>query len=245
MKTVRTIRNEMSTKRNYINVGLSLSLLFSVFTSIVPAMAEEGMSATAAGLGLDQDSLLPPEVVPLDPSVASRMSQSQAQSRAADMNASAPGLSNTPGLSNGSPGQAPAAPGMTAQEFRKAAFDSLYNQGTLPPSALNQNPSLQAMQGQMGQMPGQNPMNGQLHQSTWSGQGVPQQQTLTGSVSQPKQNNKLKKVSHVLNTATALGGGVLVGALMFRGASSPSAALGMGLLGAGVLNYGLRNAFRF
>ncbi|HEY9775058.1 MAG TPA: hypothetical protein V6C81_14940 [Planktothrix sp.] len=242
MKTVRTIAAATSTKRNLI-IGLSLSLLLSVCTSIVPAVADEGLSATAGALGMDGDSLLPPEVVPLDPSAASRMSQSQAQSRANDMTASTPGLANP---SNAAPSLG--APGMTAQDYRKAAFDSLYNQGTLPTSATN--PSFGAMQGQMGQLNNNtnSAPNGQLHQSAWAGANSPAQpQTLTGNVSQPRQANKtLKNAGRMLGAATSVAGGVAIGALMFRnGASSSAASLGLGLMGASLINAGLRGALRF
>jgi len=219
---------------------------------VAPVSAQD-----ASGLGLDQDSLLPPEVVPLDPASATQMSNSQAQSRAADM-ASAPGLS--------SPSASPAnmlpqnSGGSSAQDFRRDAFNSLYNQGSLPQQ--NSMPGLQGMQGQqMGATPGQlgapgTPIPGSMPgqpsnvgQSPWmAANGAPQQQTLTGAANSTSQhgNAKFNTAKHVLGTAAGFGGGMFVGAMMMsRGSSSPAAAMGMGLLGAGMLNYGLRNAFRF
>ncbi len=170
--------------------------------------------------------------------------------------ASAPGLSSP----QASPGNmlSQSGGGSSAQDFRKDAFNSLYNQGSLP--AAQQNPGLQGMQGQMGSTPGQlgngalpGSMPGQqsnLGQSPWmAANGAPQQQTLMGGVQNPPSqhgNAKFNTAKHVLSTAAGFGGGMMVGAMMFsRGSSSPAAAMGMGLLGAGMLNYGLRNAFRF
>jgi hypothetical protein len=244
MSTVRTTRKTMSNPRNLICVGLSLGLLISLSTSFVPAFADEGLSAQAAGLGLDQDSLLPPEVVPLDASAASKMAQSEAQSRAADMTSNPTGTSTgySPASNQSAPGMSPAAQGMSAQDFRKAAFDSLYNQGTPPANFLTQqNPNLLPQQPQSGQMP--NYLGG-THQSGWQGaNSPPQTQMLTGSASKPKKpNEKVKAISRLLATTVTVGGTVLVGAMMMR-TSSPQAALGMGLMGSSMLNYGLRSGF--
>lgn len=168
--------------------------------------------------------------------------------------ASAPGLSSP----QASPGNmlSQNGGGSSAQDFRKDAFNSLYNQGSLPAA---QNPGLQGMQGQMGATPGQlsngampGSMPGQQSptgQSPWmAANGAPQQQTLMGGTNSTSQhgNAKFNAAKHVLGTAAGFGGGMMVGAMMFsRGSSSPAAAMGMGLLGAGMLNYGLRNAFRF
>lgn len=236
-----------------MNVGLSLGVLVSVFVATVPAYAQD------AGLGLDVESLLPPEVVPLDPTTASQMVQSQAQAREASMlsSQSVPGLGGMQALTPPSEMQSP-------QDFRKSMFDSLYNQNDLQP--VNQpNQNLQVMQGQMGQMaPGmaqpQQPNFGmqnqqqqqqppqQLGQSAWQGaRGSSQEQTLSGGVQTPNRagNSKFNGIKHVLGTATGFGGGLLVGGMMMRqGSSSPAAMLGLGLMGGSVLNYGMRNAFR-
>jgi hypothetical protein len=234
---------QSSSKRR---TDIAFSLLISTLLIACPVKAQD-----ASGLGLDQDSLLPPEVVPLDPASASQMASSQAQSRASDM-ASAPGLSSPQASpSNMLPQN---GGGSSAQDFRKDAYNSLYNQGSLP--AAQNNSGLQGMQGQMGSTPGQlgnGSMPGQqsnLGQSPWmAANGAPQQQTLMGGVQNPPSqhgNAKFNTAKHVLSTAAGFGGGMAVGAMMFsRGSSSPAAALGMGLLGAGMLNYGLRNAFRF
>lgn len=239
MSTLVTTAKAISKRHIYINAGLSLSLLISVFTATLPAMAQD------AGLGLDGDSLLPPEVVPLDPTAAAQMVQSQAQSREASMAAQ-----SVPGLAGLQPVNPPAEM-QSAQDFRKSMFDSLYNQNVQPANQQTA-PNFQAMQGQMApQQPtfgNQNQLSKQLGQSQWQGaHGSVQEQTLAGGVKTPNRagNNKFNGVKHLLGTATGFGGGLLVGGMMMRnGNSSPAAMLGLGLMGGSVLNYGLRNAFR-
>src|SRR5262245_7052887 len=70
----------------------------------------------APGLSQGDDSLLPPEVVPLDPSTASSMGQAQAASTPAAMGNAVPGLVDNNAANNM----------QSAQDFRKAAFNSLY-----------------------------------------------------------------------------------------------------------------------
>lgn len=228
---------------------------------VITLMSQCSIPATAqeAGLGLDQESLLPPEVIPLDPSAANKMVQSQAQSRAAQMGTgmasqptSAPGLSGIEPLTP--PGQ---SAGQSAQDFRKAAFDSLNGQGQFAPNQAHQNPNLQSMQGQMGNnpmannmmanQPAQNAFSGapggsQLTQSQWI--SPPTSQTMAGGGAQKMgRGTKLKGVGHGLGLASSFGGGLFTGAMMMR--SSPMSGLGLGMLGVGIAQYGMRNAFRF
>jgi hypothetical protein len=261
-----TAKKTTGTRRIYMSIGLSLTLLVSVL-ACVPAFAQE----SGSGLGMDQESLLPPEVVPLDPSAASQMSRSQAASREATLGSSTASQS-VPGLSGLQP-LTPPSDMQSAQDFRKSMFNSLYNQGTLAPNnqAPQAAPSFQGQQGQGQQGQGQQGQgqqgmmtqqpqqqsnqfgqsqqpNQQVSQSGWmNANGAPQQQTLSGGVQNPsgKPNNTFNTVKHVLGTATGFGGGVLTGALMMQNrASSPYAMLGLGLMGASVLNYGMRNAWR-
>jgi hypothetical protein len=229
-----------SNRRIYINSGLSLGLLVSIAFGAVPANAQDN------SLSVDQDSLLPPEVVPLDPAAATRMSQSQAQSRAANMASGSQSASSVPGMQPLTP---PGGDMQTAQDFRKSMFNSLYNQGTLAPQNAQQGTQNQMANNQQFSTPGNlQQQQPQMGQSQWMGaNGAPQTQTLTGAVKQPNRqgNSKFNGVKHALGLTAGLGGGLMVGALMFRnGASGSAAGLGMGLMGASMLNYGMRNAFR-
>ncbi len=199
-------------------------------------------------MGPDQESLLPPEVVPLDPQVASKMSQTQAATRALGNNfdtQSAPGLVQAGGNTSTVPAGLPLSTGQSAQDFRQAAFNSMMCQ-PVTAAAPQVNPNLQMMQGQMGQAPGMTPQAGQ---SAWvtpgmtaanqTGVGV-QSQTLSGGVRNPEigRPSKLSKLSHGVGLATMIGSGVFVGAAMSR---NPASMYSTGLFGLGLANYAFRN----
>ncbi len=209
-------------------------------------------------MGPDQESLLPPEVVPLDPQVASKMSQTQAATRALGNNfdtQSAPGLVQAGGNTSTVPAGLPLSTGQSAQDFRQAAFNSLMGQ-PVAPVAPQVNPNLQMMQAQMGQAPGMTPqMSGQAGQSAWVTPGLTapgmasnqaaggmQSQTLSGGVKNPEigRPSKLSKLSHGVGLATMIGSGVFVGAAMSR---NPSSMFSTGLFGLGLANYAMRNGF--
>lgn len=223
----------------------------------MPAAQAQGMDAgymqtisPSASLGPEQDSLLPPEVVPLDPGTANSLSASQAQSRQASM---ASGSSNVPGLTS------------NAQDLRQQAFGQLMgDQSTLPPNAMNQiwragqQPAMAAPQMQSqapGMMPPQGMMNPAMAQSQPGGpnyqmannqqmqQGyIAQSQTLTGSSqNQPQQvNTRRGGLSHVLNYAGAFGAGALT-----SGFWSNNPWLGAGIFGMSMTGMGVRNNSRF
>lgn len=215
--------------------------------SVDPATGAGTMNCIAQALGPDQDSLLPPEVVPLDSTAGASYQASQQQ--AAQMNPySAPA---TP--SNNSMSQAPAAAAassapaqamQSSQEWRKAAFDSLMNNPSAQPTFGTQQP----------QMAAQNGSQSGVGQSGWTGangqpmQAPAQSQTLSGQAQQqsyPKKNSgpgKLSSVAHMASMATMFGSGALTGALMTR-SYSPMGFYGPGLMGASMMNYGLRNGF--
>jgi hypothetical protein len=236
-------------QRALANVAMSLTLVLGMLVSNMPA-------AGAQGMGPDQESLLPPEVVPLDPQVANKMTQSQAATRAIGNNfdtQSAPGLVQGGGNNTSVPAGLPLSTGQTPQEFRQAAFNSLMGQ-PVAQAAPQVNPNLQSMQGQMGQAPGMNSsMNGQVGQSAWvtpgttpglsnQASGGMQSQTLSGGVRNPEigRPSKLSKLSHGVGLATMLGSGVMMGAVMSR---NPASLYSTGLFGLGVASYGLRNGF--
>ena len=199
--------------------------------------------AFAQGVSPDQDSLLPPEVVPLDAAGGGNFAAS-----------SMPAQNSFTAPSSFQPAQAPAfnpADMQTAQQWRKAAFDSMTNNPNAQPIYAPQaNPQLTSMQGQMGQMPGQNSPSG-LGQSPWmnaNGQpmmGATQTQTLSGQVAQqPNQNpngkkgSKLNGIGHAVSMASMFGGGMLMGSMMSgRYYVNPMSA---GLMGVGLTNYAMR-----
>jgi hypothetical protein len=217
-----------------------------LLTALVGQAAFCMPQAFAQGISPDQDSLLPPEVVPLDAAGNNNFAAAPTQMTPA-------GTSSMPSSS------APAFnPGemQTAQQWRKAAFDSMTNNPNVTPAFTNNNPALMSQQGQMGQMPGQMGQNGApgIGQSPWmNAQGQPmtgaaQTQTLSGAVAQqPNQNpngkkgSKLNGVSHTLSMMTMFGGGMLMGSLMSgRMAINP---MSTGLMGVGLSNYALRGMY--
>jgi len=203
--------------------------------------------AFAQGISPDQDSLLPPEVVPLDAAGSNNFAAAPGQNMAPAANAGSMPASNAPAYN---PGEM-----QTAQQWRKDAFNSMMNNPNAQPSFSQSSPALVAQQGQMGQMPGQG-QNGApgLGQSPWmspSGQpmtGPAQTQTLSGAVAQqPNQNpngkkgSKLNGVSHTLGMMSMFGGGLLMGSLMSgRMAINP---MSTGLMGVGMSNYALRGMY--
>lgn len=205
-------------------------------------------------MGPDQESLLPPEVVPLDPQVATKMSQTQAASRAMSSTDAVPGMAPGAG-SNNIPAGLPAAATQSPQDFRQAAFNNLMGQ-PVAPAAPPVNPNLQMMQAQMAPGMNQAPgmaQQGQVGQSAWVTPGLNQSgmspnqaaggmqsQTLSGGVKNPEigRPSKLSKLSHGIGLATMLGSGVVVGAAMSR---NPASLYSTGLFGLGVAQYGLRN----
>jgi hypothetical protein len=209
---------------------------------LVGAMTMMPAAVNAQGVGPDQDSLLPPEVVPLDPSAISRTS--------AAPNNQASNFGSAPGLSNGS--SQPPEPTQSAQDFRKAYFDSL-NQA--PIRQLTNNPNLQMMQGQMGQFPpSQQPNQPNSLNPSQFGSNAPgsapglvasdpgqtmQTQTLSGGVKDQTANNKpskLAKAQHTLGLATSFG------AAGMSGMSSGAGMYSLGLMGVSLMNMGLRSS---
>jgi hypothetical protein len=243
MSTLHTNKKVKAIKST-ITVGLALSFMLvsqtCLFTSVANAQ------------GSDQD-LLPPEVVPLDPAAASQLSQSQAQARSAQM--STPDAT-APGLSDGGNNYAmnSSEQGMTAQQFRKAAFDSLMGQSqAMPQSQMPQyNPSMQpqmvSQNNQMGQSPWMQPgqQSGQMAgqpANQLANQAPSQPQTLSGGVNQNvKQTSGLAGVNHLASMVTMLGVGTMFGLFAHP---SPYTYYNTGFTGLGLMNYGLHSGWGF
>jgi hypothetical protein len=181
MKTQDTKYNSKESKQALVSTLMSLSIALATCLSMQQAQAQE-------------DSLLPPEVVPLDQAQAASMQQAQAQARQAQM-----GMQAGAGM-------------QTAQQARAAAFDSLMNQGEVPPQLKGAPfaPS-QASAG------GTTPML-----SSNTGPNNTQSQTLSGQV---KQNNvkgqdavhKGTPLAKGLMSAAGIGMFAMSMAMMFRG----------------------------
>jgi hypothetical protein len=195
-------------------------------------------------IGADQDSLLPPEVVPLDPATANSMSAQQAAQRQSNVGSASSVATEgnaVPGLvGNGIPN------GMqTSKDARNAAFQSLYGQGQLQPLQ-----PLQAAGGvSQSQMLGQNPMmNGSGSGPYGTPSEVPpipvQSQRLSGAPKNPSKIHDIKRsgFSNTLSAVAGFGAGALTAGALMRPASP---MMGMGMFGLTMTGFGVRNAFRF
>ncbi len=229
---------------------VSLTLLLSFSGAGQLAVAQDagsmGSYSPSSTIGPDQDSLLPPEVVPLDPSAANSLVSSQAESRQAQLTDSV--SDNVPGLVNAGPS------GMqTAQDFRKAAFNSLCGQGQLPQQPLNQWRAGQVNQdmGSNSWQTGQNQMgaNSFGNQPYPQGQNMmaaqpAQSQTLTGGVKNKPKVHDIRRggFSNALSAVAGFGAGALTAGALIR---PYSPLVGMGMFGMTMTGFGVRNAFRF
>jgi hypothetical protein len=240
--------NEMNFNRTS-KTGIANGAIVIALTLLVSGQAVQAQDATAGSysassvLGPDQDSLLPPEVVPLDPATASSLTQAQAEKRstapsnfgsfATEGNLSVPGL-----VDNGVPNNM-----QTAKDARAAAFNALYGQGSLPqqpPGGVNPN----FAGGQPGM--GQPPMNGSGSAQYGSvAQSMPtQSQTLSGaSKIKPKVRDiKRAGISNTISALAGFTGGAVAAAALMRPTNS---AMGLGMFGLTMTGFGVRNAFRF
>lgn len=245
-----------------------LALAFSLALGIIAAgPAVQAQSTDDGSMGMD---LLPPEVVPLDPAAASQLSASQAESRQmSGSDVAAPGLvagDNNNGM-------------QSAQDFRKSAFESLYNQGQMPAQQQQQvwragqvsygngapaMPNSMPMNGMQAGMPGMPGMQTGMQQPGFAPPGSPQfgqypstpgmtngalysahqTQTLSGA---PKSKPIVRDVrkggfSHALSAMAGFGAGAIThGAMM----NPQSAMMGLGMFGATMTGFGVRNASRF
>ncbi len=239
-------RSKTSIKGQASNVTVAaLSLLMTASVSCQVASAQDypssGSYSSSSSLGPDQDSLLPPEVVPLDLATANSLSAAQADKRQSSFTGAnsfategsiAPGLVPT-GLPEGM---------QSAKDARNAAFNSLYAQGQLPlqpqSSGFNQ-----------GYILGQTPMNGSgsgQYGSPPSQQAMPtQSQMLSGrSKNQPKiRDIKRAGISNTVSALAGFAGGAMTAGSLLR--PYGGSAMGLGMYGLTMTGFGVRNAFRF
>lgn len=134
-------RTNIQTKRNAKLKLAALPLSFVLLGSFVHG-------GSAQGLGMEQDSLLPPEVVPVDPSIAARMMRNQANSVSSFD--TTPETANVPGLV---PTYQASAGNNPYKQMQKAMNDSMHGRAAMPafPNNVNQLNQINA------NMPGRNP----------------------------------------------------------------------------------------
>jgi len=218
------------------NLMTSLNNKKQTMTVLVLAMALWNGSSCLAQTGMmGDDSMLPPEVVPIDPNVV--MQQPQAASNAAGMAAG----QMVPGMTGGINGM------QTAQQASRSMYDSLMgSNGQLPPQFANNAPQgfspagngLGPAPNQLGQsgmmQPGQNAGGPLVHAQT---------QTLTGSVKYKPTRHDTRRggFSNAFSSIAGFGSGIAMGGLVRR----PSTLLGLGMFGGGLTGFGSRNGFRY
>lgn len=201
------------------------------------AMAQDFSSSNS------EESLLPPEVVPLDPATANSMSAHQAAQRQSSMGTAGSVATEgeaVPGLvSNGVPNGF-----QTAKDARTAAFQSLYGQGQVQPIL-----PMQAMGGvSQSQMIGQNPMMNGSGSGAYGTQQVPpvptQSQRLSGAPKNPSKIRDIKRggISNTISALAGFGAGAVTAGALMRPTSYP---MMLGMYGLTMTGFGVRNAFRF
>ncbi|MFA6208844.1 MAG: hypothetical protein WCT03_02080 [Candidatus Obscuribacterales bacterium] len=225
-----------------LNVAL-VSCLFGQSVTL-PAMAQYSLQA-------ETDSFLPPEVVPLDPAVAQKMSQAQAQARQENANSNSygqnsamsgnPAGSNDPGMNNS--GMNNFNNQNNSQQARQDMMNQM-SQGGMNQGQPNFNSSMggQEVPGNTGTsdwiMPGQD-----QNSPTTAYGNVSQTQTLTAPPSNPivRRTTRRAGMGTAVSALAGFGAGALVGTMIRR----PNSLYGLGTTGLMMTGFGTRNAFRF
>jgi hypothetical protein len=207
----------LNNNRTKLALAIFLSSITTSFGAIQIVLAQQTDTT------ISEESLLPPEIVPLDPITTSTSANSSSnQMSAIDDN-------NTPGMvMNDLNGM------QTAKDFRQSAFNSLYGQGELNPQVLT--PQWRAQQGNM--------ENSYPASNALASNQPAQSQTLTGGVKYKPVTKDIRR-SGVTNTLSALAGfgaGALTSAYLMRPQYAP---VGLGIFGLTMTGFGVRNGFRF
>lgn len=216
---------------NKKQIAISVALLTCVFASSAPAFAQYSLTA-------EQDSMLPPEVVPLDPQVAQKLAQTQAQARDYGNSNNAPGLNVAASPANGN--------GMsTSQQTRQNMMDSMMNQGNFQNEYANQNQNQNQTANQnTGESTSDWIMPGQDGSSSMTAFGnVQQTQYLSAPSPHPVVRRDIRKsgISHAVSALAGFGAGAVLGSTLRR----PNNMMGLGMTGLMMTGFGTRNAFRF
>jgi len=216
-----------------------LSCLFGQSVSL-PAMAQYSLQA-------ETDSFLPPEVVPLDPAVAQKMSQAQAQARQESAN-----NSNSYGQNSAMSGSPTGSNDAGMNNFNNQ--NSMMNQNGMNQNGMNLGNMSQGQpnfQSNMGgqEVPGNTGtsdwiMPGQDQNSPMTAYGnVSQTQTLTAPPANPpaRRSTRYPGMGTAVGALATFGAGAMVGSMIRR----PSSLYGLGAAGLMMTGFGARNAFRF
>lgn len=241
----------------------SRTKLSAITLMVVVGFASQGLPAAAQGFDtplLDQaasmtpgqDSLLPPEVVPMqvDSSSAASGSSISGMTMGATQGSLTDPMANVGGMNTGM---------QNARQVRQQMFQSLFQPGqtALPPN----NPNLS------GQAGAQDPNGGFTNPSdpnfaptplSQQGNGQPswlssntsqmastapgQSQTLTGGSKQPIVRRDTRRGGAANNISGAMG---LGGGMLFTQVRRPNSLFGLGFSALTLSGFGLRNGFRF
>lgn len=257
-------------KHNTIAIAVASTLLLSQALAFIPAAkaaAHESNDsvvqyiAQANGLSPEQDSLLPPDVIPINAGAASAPQSASVESAPRQIMSNGNNSTATATNSNGflAPGSASAAELQSAQQWQKAAESLAPNSAgasmPFPQSGANQQMTAPGMAPNM--VPGMmQPQAANVNQSPWMNsngqpmqpsQAMPQQQaaqsqTLSGTVrvqnpASPARNggSTLAAISRVVSSTGMMATGVLLGSLLTR-KTSPYALYTPTMFGANLLN---------
>lgn len=226
-----------------------LSCLFGQSVSL-PAMAQYSLQAQT-------DSFLPPEVVPLDPAVAQKLSQAQAQARQESAN-----NANSYGQNSAMSGSPTGYNDAGMNNFNNQ--NSMMNQNGMNQNGMNQGnmntgnmnignmnqgqPNFQSSMGGQ-EVPGNTGtsdwiMPGQDQNSPMTAYGnVSQTQTLSAPPANPpvRRSTRYPGMGSAVGALATFGAGAMVGSMIRR----PSSLYGLGAAGLMMTGFGTRNAFRF
>ncbi len=233
--------------------SLALALTVGFFSQVsTPALAQgfgpqgSDFPGQSQGMGSNQDSFLPPEVVPQADSGAGQFSMGATPGQLTAM----PEAQQQMNMAGGN---------MSAKDMRKAAFESLMNtqlsnqmpqydpamaQGQASPFSANQMPGAQG-QYAIGQpdwlATGSNPSNVGNDASSQYG-NASQTQTLTGGSKVPIVRRDTRKGGFSNNLA---GGAGMGAGLLWTQLRRPGSLFGLGFTGLTMTGFGSRNGFRF
>ena len=241
-----------ATNNRIAKMALSMALLSCLFGQSVslPAMAQYSLQAQT-------DSFLPPEVVPLDPAVAQKLSQAQAQARQESAN-----NANSYGQNSAMSGSPTGYNDAGMNNFNNQ--NSMMNQNGMNQNGMNQGnmntgnmntgnmnqgqPNFQSSMGGQ-EVPGNTGtsdwiMPGQDQNSPMTAYGnVSQTQTLSAPPANPpvRRSTRYPGMGSAVGALATFGAGAMVGSMIRR----PSSLYGLGAAGLMMTGFGTRNAFRF